>query len=195
MITTYNLANEITTAGSTYDLAGNLANDGMAASTFDALNRMTTRGGTTYAYNGDGALISQLTAGVTTRFTQDLVAPLSQVLQTFTGATRTDYLYGMGRLATQTSPVRTWYVADALGSVRRMVSEAGVPQGVITYDPWGTVESGSVPTFGFTGELQQGSDVYLRARWYNSAQGRFVSRDPAAGAAETPYSLHPYLWR
>ena len=117
------------------------------------------------------------------------------MLQSFTGATRTDYLYGANRIATQTSNVRTWYVADALGSVRRTVSDAGVPQGSISYDPWGTVESGTVPTFGFTGELQQGGDVYLRARWYQAGQGRFASVDPFAGAAETPYSLHPYLLR
>ena len=150
VITTYNLDNQITNAGYTYDLAGNLTNDGTAASTFDALNRMTTRGSTTNGYNGDGVLVSQVTARVTTRYTQDLAAPLTQVLQSFTGATRTDYLYGMGRLATQTSNVRMWYASDALGSVRRTVSAAGVPQGVVTYDPLGTVESGTVPTFGFT---------------------------------------------
>ncbi|MBK9944711.1 MAG: RHS repeat-associated core domain-containing protein [Kouleothrix sp.] len=194
MITTYNLANQITNAGYTYDLAGNLANDGTATATFDALNRMTTRGTTTYGYNGDGALISQLTAGITTRYTQDLAAPLSQVLQSFTGATRTDYLYGANRIATQTSNVRTWYVADALGSVRRTVSDAGVPQGSISYDPWGTVESGTVPTFGFTGELQQGGLVNLRARWYNAGHGRFGSVDPFAGVGEQPYSLHPYQY-
>ncbi len=72
------------------------------------------------------------------------------MLQSFTGATRTDYLYGMNRLATLTNGVNTWYVSDALGSVRRTVSAAGVPQGVISYDPWGTVETGSVPTFGFS---------------------------------------------
>ncbi|MBK9944975.1 MAG: hypothetical protein IPP13_25565 [Kouleothrix sp.] len=145
--------------------------------------------------NGDGTLVSHATGGVTTRSTQDLAAPLTQVLQSFTTATRTDYLYGANRLATLTSGVSTWYVADALGSMRRTVSAAGVPQGVISYDPWGSVESGAVPIFGFTGELQQGGDVYLRARWYHAGSGRFASVDPFAGAAETPYSLHPYLWR
>jgi RHS repeat-associated protein len=190
VITTYNLANEITNAGYTYDAAGNLTNDGTAAATYDALHRTTARGGTTYAYNGDGVLVSQLTAGVTTRYTQDLAAPLSQILSD--GSTA--YLYGLDRLAAQSGGANTWYVADALGSVRRTVSEAGVPQGVISYDPWGTVESGTVPTFGFTGELQPGGDVYLRARWYHAGSGRFGSRDPFAGAAETPYSLHPYQY-
>lgn len=78
VITTY----EITTVGSTYDNAGNVTNDGTATATFDALHRMTTRGGgtTTYGSNSDGVLVSQMTGGVTTRSTHDLVAPLSQVL-------------------------------------------------------------------------------------------------------------------
>ena len=75
-VTTYNLANQISNAGFTYDNAGNLTNDGTAAYTYDALNRTTVRGGTTYGYNGDGTLVSQATSGVTTRYTQDLAAPL-----------------------------------------------------------------------------------------------------------------------
>jgi YD repeat-containing protein len=41
------------------------------------LGRTTVRGSTSYTYNGDGTLVSQLTGGVTTRYTQDLAAPLS----------------------------------------------------------------------------------------------------------------------
>jgi len=66
-----------------------------------------------------------------------------------------------------TSGAKTWYAADALGSVRRTVSDAGTPLGiVVTYDPWGTPETGTVPTFGFTGEVQDATTglVNLRAR-------------------------------
>ena len=197
-MTNYNAANQITNAGYSYDLAGNLINDGTAttAATYDALNRTTARGTTTYTYTGDGTLVSQATGGVTTRYTQDLLSPLSQVLQSFTTATRTDYLYGANRLATLTSGVSTWYASDALGSVRRTVSDAGVPLGVVQYDPWGSVESGTVPTFGFTGELQDTTAglVNLRARWYHTGRGAFNSVDPFAGVAERPYSFHPYQY-
>ena len=126
--TTYNTANQITNAGFTYDNAGNLTNDGTAASTYDALNRTTARSTTAYAYNGDGTLVSQTASSVTTRYTQDLAAPLTQVLQTQVGtAARTDYLYGLNRLASLNSGVKTWYAADALGSVRQTLNDAGVP--------------------------------------------------------------------
>jgi RHS repeat-associated protein len=195
--TTYNAANQITNAGFSYDNAGNLLNDGTAAYTYDALGRTTVRGTTTYGYNGDGTLVSQLTSGVTTRYTQDLAAPLSQVLQTQVGAAaRTDYLYGLNRLASLNGSVKTWYAADALGSVRRIVTDAGTPLGIVNYDPWGTPEAGTVPTFGFTGEVQDvgAGLVNLRARWYSTNQGRFNTVDPFAGVAETPYSQHQYQY-
>jgi hypothetical protein len=39
------------------------------------------------------------------------------------------YLYGLERLAAQTGSHRTWYVGDALGSVRLTLDDAGEPLG------------------------------------------------------------------
>jgi RHS repeat-associated protein len=140
---------------------------------------MIVRGTTPYTYTGDGVLVDD----GTTRYTQDLASPLSQVLQTTQGSTTTNYLYGLDRLAAQSGSTKTWYVGDALGSVRMTLDDAGVPLGVVHYDPWGTPESGSVPTFGFTGELQDvgAGLVNLRARWYATLQRRFATVDPFAG--------------
>src|SRR5262249_51508011 len=194
---TYNAADQLANSGYSYDNVGNLTNDGTTTYTYDALSRLTQRGSTTYAYNGDGTLVSQASGGVTTRYTQDLAAPLSQVLQTKVGsAAITDYLYGLNRLASLNGSTKNWYVAGALGSVRRTGADAGTPLGVVNYDPWGTVESGSVPTFGFTGELQDSAAglVNLRARWYSTARGTFTAKDPFAGFPEEPQTLAPYAY-
>ncbi len=116
------------------------------------------------------------------------------MLPTTPGSTTINYLYGAARLASLAGSTRTWYAADALGSVRRTLSDAGTPLGIVNYDPWGTPESGTVPTFGFTGELQDANTglVNLRARWYSTAHGTFTARDPFAGYDTLPYSLHPY---
>jgi RHS repeat-associated protein len=186
----YNTANQV--VGWTYDEAGNLTNDGTTTYSYDALNQMTRRGTTNYTYNGDGVLVFD---GVT-RYTQDLMSPLSQILQTTQGVTTTTYLYGTDRLATVSGGTRTWYQGDALGSVRQTLTDGGTALGSVNYDPWGQVESGSVPMFGFTGELQEATTglVYLRARWYHAGQGRFTSRDPFGGFDEQPYSQHPYQY-
>jgi RHS repeat-associated protein len=187
---TFNAANQV--AGFSYDAAGNLTGDGTAAFTYDALGRMTLRSTMPYTYTGDGVLVQD----GTTRYTQDLAAPLSQVLQTTQSSTTTNYLYGLERLAAVAGSPRTWYVGDALGSVRLTLDDAGAPLGVVHYDPWGTPEMGTVATFGFTGELQDVASglVNLRARWYQTGQGRFVTRDPFAGYPELPYSQHSYQY-
>jgi RHS repeat-associated protein len=187
---TYDAANQV--SGWTYDAAGNLTNDGTTTYAYDALSRLTTRGAVTQAYNGDGTLVAATSGSTTTRYAQDLASPLSQVLQIGT----TNYVYGMERLAAQTGSTRTWYGADALGSVRQTLDAAGVPQATTSDDPWGQVQTGSVPTFGFTGELHDGAAglVNLRARWYNTRAGTFTAVDPFAGFAEQPYSQHPYQY-
>jgi RHS repeat-associated protein len=189
-------------SGWSYDLAGNLLNDGSATYVYDALNRTTSVTATgqtrTNTYNGDGALIKQVANGTTTYYTQDLVAPLSQVLQTKQGATSISELYGLERLASKTGTTRTWYLSDALGSVRRTTTEAGVVNLPIFYDPWGTVESGSVPTFGFTGEQHDTAlgMVNLRARWYHTAKGTFTAHRWRTNESwdTIPYSHHPYAY-
>jgi YD repeat-containing protein len=136
---TYGSANQITSPGYVYDQAGNLIAEGTTSYSYDALNRMTGRGGTTYAYNGDGTLTAQTSGGATTRYIQDVAAPLSQVLQsTPPGGTTTTYLYGLTRLAAQNGATKTWYVGDALSSVRRTLSSAGAPGVPISYDLWGS---------------------------------------------------------
>jgi RHS repeat-associated protein len=81
-----------------------------------------------------------------------------------------------------------------IGSVRLTLDNNGTAFSGATYDPWGSPERGSVGTFGFTGELQQGDNVYLRARWYNAGSGTFTSKDPFEGYSQQPYSLHPYQY-
>ena len=138
-------------------------------------------------------LVAQTQNGVTTRYVQDLAAPLSQILSD--GSQR--YVYGLPAERLYGQPgtsAKTWYTVDALGSVRATLNDAGIPQAVAHYDAWGVPETPRIAPFGFTGELQQGSDVWLRARWYGAGRGGFGSRDPYAGNAETPYSLMPYQY-
>jgi RHS repeat-associated protein len=78
--------------------------------------------------------------------------------------------------------------------VRLTLDDNGTAYSGATYDPWGSPERGSVGTFGFTGELQQGDQLYLRARWYNAESGTFTSKDPFEGYPQQPYSLHPYQY-
>jgi RHS repeat-associated protein len=67
------------------------------------------------------------------------------------------------------------------------------------YDAYGNsfTKSGTTPNnYLYRGE-QYDSDLalyYLRARYYNPATGRFLSRDPEDGKLTDPASLHKYLY-
>ena len=184
----YNAANEVN--GSTYDAAGNLTNDGTTTYGYDALGRLT---GTTagsqsrnYAYNGDGTLVSASVNGASTSYTQDLAGGMSQVLATTSGGVTSDYLRddGGSLLASLTSGTRTWYGTDEQGSVRQTLDDSADVLGVQSYDPYGNPEtSGQVGIFGYTGELQNGSDERrVPARTLVPAGNRHAAgRGPGAG--------------
>jgi RHS repeat-associated protein len=191
----YNAANQV--IGWTYDAAGNLLSDGTTSYSYDALDRVlsTTSGGTTrtHAYNGDGVRVGQSVGGVTTRYAQDLAAPLNQVLADGSAS----YIYGHERLAGVQGGARTWYSGDALGSVRLTLSDAGAPLGTANYDAWGTPEQSLIAPFGFTGELQDAAGlVDLRARWYNPGTGTFTAQRWRTNESwnEIPYSHHVYQY-
>ncbi len=140
---TFDAANQV--VGWSYDAAGNLLDDGSSTYEYDALNRLVEQDGTANSYNGDGVLVER----GTTTYTQDLASPLSQVL----ADSDATYIYGLDRLVSETGGTRSWYAADGLGSVRRTLDDDGQATAALLYDPWGQVESGATPGFGFTGEI------------------------------------------
>lgn len=102
-------------------------------------------------------LITQATGSGTITYTQDLVAPLSQILSD--GQAR--YVYGNERLFGDDGIDRTWYVGDALGSVRLTLNADALPLQTTIYDPWGMPQRTLSAPFGFTGELQQGCSISI----------------------------------
>ena len=188
---TYDLANRMSSAGDvfhTYDANGNLLDDGVNTYIYDAANRLISVNGqtsTTYAYGGLGDRHQQ--NGVI--YTLDIVAGLTQVLSDGTNT----YLYGNGRIsqhATQTE----YFLGDALGSVRQLADTTGAVTLTQSYAPYGetisSVGSGA-SAYQFTGEMRDANGLtYLRARYYNSADGRFLSRDTWGGDYNRPLSLN-----
>ena len=80
----------------------------------------------------------------------------------------------------------SFYVYDGGGSVRQLTNSAGAVTDEYEYDAYGNsfTKSGTTPNnYLYRGE-QYDSDLglyYLRARYYNPATGRFLSRDPLEG--------------
>lgn len=140
----------------------------------------------TYAYNGLGDRLSQ--NGV--NYTLDLNSGLTQVLDDGT----TSYTYGLGRISQTNNSTAEYFLGDALGSVRQLVNGNADVTLTKSYDPYGNVVSSTgngTSAFAYTGEQQDASGLtYLRARYYNPANGRFLSRDTWDGSYNSPQSLN-----
>jgi RHS repeat-associated protein len=180
---TYDAANRLTQVdGQTYtwDNNGNLLNDGQRTFTYDTANRLiaVTQGATTtqFTYNGDGDRLAQIVAGVATQYALDPVS-LAQVLIETTSGQSTHYLPGLAEYDTAWA----YYLPDRLGNLRQLANNTGQVNLAQSYDPFGNVleQTGSGQSiFGYTGEQTDLTGlVYLRARYYNPAVGRFITAD------------------
>ncbi len=146
-------------------------------------------GSGSYAYNGDGLRASRALGGTTTSYRWDAAAGLSQVLQDSASNT---YVYGLDLVSrTDSGGSQEYYLTDGLGSTTGLTTGTGALADTYTYDVYGAsrTHTGSSPNeFTFTGEQVDATGLqYLRARYYDSATGRFMSRDPLPFAQRYAY--------
>jgi RHS repeat-associated protein len=197
----YDAANRLTSVGAqnyTWDNNGNLTNDGASAYTYDSANRLkqVMQGGVTYtfAYNGQGDRVKQTIGAATTNYVLDLNAPLTQLLADGTNT----YLYGSTRIGEEQPSGFAYHLPDALGSVRQLTNATANATLTRAYEPFGAVTSATgngSSIFGYAGEAKDATGlIFLRARYYHPAIGRFFGRDTWPGSYQMPGTLHPYLY-
>ena len=90
--------------------------------------------------------------------------------------------------------------ADQLGSITAISDSAGSLVCRYTYDPFGAPQSepadSYVQPFRFTGREWDPNLrlYYFRARYYDPALGRFLTRDPIEGDLRDPHSQNQYIY-
>jgi len=91
-----------------------------------------------------------------------------------------------------------FHLPDALGSVRQLTDVDAAVTLAQSYEPFGSVMASSglgETNYSFTGEWADGTElVYLRARYYLTSIGRFLSRDTWQGVFTQPNSFNPWLY-
>jgi RHS repeat-associated protein len=107
------------------------------------------------------------------------------------------YVYGVGRIAQVGASETHYYLSDGLGSTMALTDEAGDVVNDYDYDVFGGLRDSSgsqANDFTFAGEQVDGSTglQYLRARYYDMATGRFLSRDPLSALPNI--TLNPYVY-
>ena len=197
---TYDPANRLTSVNGQavqWDDNGNMLADGQAVYKYNTANKLVgvTKGTSSivYAYSGLGDRLRQIADGVTTDYTLDINAGLTQVLQDNTNK----YVYGNQRISQIAETQTGYFLPDALGSMRQMTDPSSDLTLARTYDPYGNVVSSSgagETVYGYTGEIQSGGLVHLRARDYASQLGRFTSRDTWEGQNDQPISHNKWQY-
>ena len=206
----YNADDQLSTES--YDADGNTIATGGKTFAYDSENHLTSMNGgaVTIVYDGDGNRVAKAvtTNGVTvtTRYLVDNLNPTgyAQVMdEVVSGAVQREYTYGLQRISENQVISGTWtpsfYGYDGFGSVRFLTNAAGTVTDAYEYDAFGNKVASTGTTrnnYLYRGE-QYDPDLglyYLRARYYNSLTGRFLSRDPEAGKPVDPKTLHKYLY-
>jgi len=202
-VSTYDAANRLTSDGAftyLYDASGDLVSKtppgGGAATRYSwnadhQLVGITYPDGTTSTYRYDplGRRIAANDNGHETRFAYDALG----VHADYDGsnALQASYMGGLERVS-QGQP--SFYLTDALGSVRALTDANGAITGTYGYDSFGRpAAANAAPSRStFTGyQYDQMSGLYYAgARYYDPTTGRFLSEDPIPSVNRYPYAAN-----
>lgn len=207
---TYDNANHLIQVGTTpysYDLSGNLLSVGGAVYyDYDYENRLISYSDANkiieYTYDGDGNRLGQSVSGsvyANYEYIYNINTGIPRLLveKDSTGNTN-NYIYA-GRLLSRIDPAGTvYYHQDGLGSISVITDVYGNPLNRYAYDAFGNSLSTAETVanqFRFTGEQYDANGlIYLRARYYNPATGRFLSQDTFNGKLNDPLSQNRYAY-
>jgi RHS repeat-associated protein len=157
-----------------------------------------------YVYNGIGQRVAKIVNGVRTNFINDPNRAYVQVLAETNnnGAVQRAYEWGNELINQEdvNGSARCYYLHDSVnGSVRRLIDANQSVVNSYEYDAFGKVTSEVekiANDYQFHGEVQEEETelLFLRARYMDPEQGRFLSRDPIDGDLKNPFTFNKYVW-
>jgi RHS repeat-associated protein len=104
----------------------------------------------------------------------------------------------LGLIKSESGIDEKFYHSDGLGSTRLLTDGTGQVTDRYVYDAFGRLiahAGGSGNAYQFAGEQRDSTGLdYLRARYYNSDLGRFISKDAFAGHLASPISENAYVY-
>ncbi len=174
----------------TYDVHGNLIDDGVYTYTYDSRDRLIQMNGpgglvSTFTYDAANRRISKTINGQTTDYRYDGLNPIAELTSTDTF----EVLPGPGideRYGRDESTGRSYFLTDHQGSTIALTGAAGQVQGRYHYEAYGetqfeAIEAGfsSSNPYQYTGRENDENGLYhYRARYYSPTSKRFTQQDP-----------------
>ncbi|MCX6022687.1 MAG: hypothetical protein NTZ05_13340 [Chloroflexi bacterium] len=200
----YDEGNRLTMAGGesvTWDSNGNQLSRGAVRYRYDSQNRLIGVATATQtidsAYDGASRRVNRSVDGAVTNFQYDEHMALARVVKESNG--QRSQFYGLdGQILwdATSDQGQLYYHQDALGSTGAITRADGTLAGTRRYDAFGAPRDPAVGpgSFWFAGEQYDPETglIYLRARHYDPATGRFLSVDPKQGDPTNTQSLNPY---
>ena len=204
---TFDAASQV--SGFTYDGLGRLTDDGAHGFSWDLASRLSsvTNGSNTvsFTYDALGNRISRTEGGVTRDYVVNYALGLASISVVGEGGADLRYyihtpggslLYSIE--ASDNS--RRFYHYDEMGNTLFLTDSGGTVIASYAYSPYGVLlgSTGGVENSyrwqGRLGIMQEGDSglYYIRARYYDSASGRFISRDPVRAIG--PKRINPYQY-
>jgi len=195
--------------GAAHDALGRQTQDAGRSYTWDLASRLTsiTENGTTtqFEYDSLGRRTTRIEAGVFRNYIwNDALALPSVAIEIQDGTDLRYYVHAPdGTLLYSieaSDDSRRYYHFDETGNTTLLTNDVGDVIASYAYGPYGTVLAatpGIDNPFTWQGQMgvaQEGDGglYYARARWYDSARSRFLSRDPLASLGAR--GSNPYLY-
>lgn len=198
----------------TYDLLGNrltLADTGEATNSFDDISYQYDLNNTlvsaakgtnttTFDYAADGLRYKKTTGSKVIQYRyntkQEVVAEVDGSNHTIANYVRGDRLLVKKDVASNNN---YYYLYNGHGDVIQIVDTSGNVVNTYSYDEWGNIGNqteGTPNVFKYAGEVYDDETglYYLRARYYDPADGRFINEDTYEGQIVNPLSLNLYTY-
>jgi RHS repeat-associated protein len=154
-----------------------------------------------YVSDVDGIRVKSTVNGVATHYLVDKNRPYAQVLEerTLEGDLLANYTYGHDLLSQKRGLENRYFHYDRLGSTKGLTDENQIVTDACNYEAFGNLLQVAGTTsnhYRFTGEQHEPQTglIYLRARYYDPATGRFITQDTWQGQRGKPITLHKYLY-
>jgi RHS repeat-associated protein len=172
---------------------------------YDYENRLTSVSAagslTESVYDADGIRVGKNVDGEITHYVVDKNSDYAQVLEETdgSGSLTVSYIYGDDLISQHRGETDRYYLYDGQMSTRQLQGATESVTDEYTYDAFGILldqAGATVNNYLYTGEQYDPNAgfYYLRARYYNPNEGRFVTSDPFTGFELDPPTLHKYLY-
>jgi RHS repeat-associated protein len=191
--------NHISGSGISYDVLGNVLNDGLGNSfTYDGENRLLTANGNSYVYDAFGRRVK----GALGEVLYDLSGKAVVYLNASTGSWTYGELYAGGRhIATYSGGTTNFLHTDWLGTKRATTSVSGALTETCTSLPFGDAANCSGTNWSFQSFTDDVHDAVSNTehtlfRQLSTTEGRWFSPDPYLGSMNltNPQSLNRYAY-